>query len=69
MAMKNPPHPGEIIRDLCLEPLSLSVTQATAGLGVTRKTLSLLFARSVKSYFELCWCGTCAMIAYMFKLS
>lgn len=42
MPMKNPPHPGEIIRDLYLEPLGLSVTEAAAGLGVTRKTLSLL---------------------------
>lgn len=41
MPMKNPSHPGEIIRDLYLEPLGLSVTEA-AGLGVTRKTLSLL---------------------------
>ena len=36
----NPPHPGEIIRELCLEPLGLSVTDAAAGLGVSRKTLS-----------------------------
>lgn len=42
MRMKNPPHPGEIIRELYLEPLELTVTQAAAGLGVTRKTLSLL---------------------------
>ena len=42
MPMKNPPHPGEIIRDLYLEPLGLTVTDAAAGLGVTRKTLSLL---------------------------
>jgi len=40
--MKNPPHPGEIIRDLTIEPLELTVTQAAAGLGVSRKTLSLL---------------------------
>lgn len=40
--MKNPPYPGEIIRDLYLKPLGLSVTEAAAGLGVTRKTLSLL---------------------------
>jgi plasmid maintenance system antidote protein VapI len=26
--MHNPPHPGEIIRDQCLEPLGLSVTDA-----------------------------------------
>lgn len=42
MPMKNPPHPGEIIRDLYLEPLGLTVTAAASGLGVTRKTLSLL---------------------------
>jgi addiction module HigA family antidote len=40
--MKNPPRPGEIIRDLYVEPLGLTVTQAAAGLGVSRKTLSLL---------------------------
>lgn len=42
MTMKNPPHPGEIVRDVCIEPLGLTVTQAAEGLGVTRKTLSLL---------------------------
>ena len=38
--MHNPPHPGEVIRDLCLEPLGLSVTDAADALGVSRKTLS-----------------------------
>jgi addiction module HigA family antidote len=38
--MHNPPHPGEVLRGLCLEPLSLSVTQAARALGVSRKTLS-----------------------------
>ena len=42
MRMHNPPHPGEIIRKLCLEPLDLSVTDAAAALGVSRKTLSAL---------------------------
>jgi len=42
MVMKNPPHPGEIIRELCIDPLGLTVTRAAEGLGVTRKTLSLL---------------------------
>ncbi|MFA4901189.1 MAG: HigA family addiction module antitoxin [Desulfobaccales bacterium] len=42
MAMKTPPHPGEIIRDLCLEPLGLTITRAAQGLGVSRKTLSML---------------------------
>ena len=40
MLMHNPPHPGEILRALCLEPLGLSVTEAAAALGVSRKTLS-----------------------------
>jgi addiction module HigA family antidote len=38
--MHNPPHPGEILRDLCLEPLGVSVTDAAKSLGVSRKTLS-----------------------------
>ena len=38
--MYPPPHPGEIIRELCLEPLGLSVTDAAQALGVSRKTLS-----------------------------
>ena len=40
MKMHNPPHPGEILRELCLKPLGLTVTQAAAALGVSRKTLS-----------------------------
>ena len=40
MRMHNPPHPGEILKSLCLEPLGLSVTDAAAALGVSRKTLS-----------------------------
>lgn len=36
--MQNPPHSGEIIKELCLEPLGLSVTEAAKGLGVSRKT-------------------------------
>ncbi len=38
--MHNPPHPGEVLRELCLEPLGLSVTDAAKALGVSRKTLS-----------------------------
>ncbi|WP_235607587.1 HigA family addiction module antitoxin [Salinivibrio kushneri] len=38
--MHNPPHPGEVIRELCLDPLGLSVTAAAEALGVSRKTLS-----------------------------
>jgi len=42
MLMHNPPHPGEILRDLCLEPMGLSVTDAANALGVSRKTLSAI---------------------------
>ena len=40
MRMHNPPHPGEILRSLCIDPLKLSVTSAAKALGVSRKTLS-----------------------------
>jgi antitoxin HigA-1 len=40
MLMHNPPHPGEIIKELCLEPLGLTVTEAAKALGISRKTLS-----------------------------
>jgi addiction module HigA family antidote len=42
MKMHNPPHPGEILRDLCLEPLGITVTEAADALGVSRKTLSAI---------------------------
>ena len=42
MKMHNPPHPGEILRELYLAPLDLTVTAAADGLGVTRKALSEL---------------------------
>ncbi|MCZ0869566.1 HigA family addiction module antitoxin [Dasania phycosphaerae] len=38
--MHNPPHPGVIIKELCLEPLGLTITDAAEALGVSRKTLS-----------------------------
>ena len=40
MRMHKPPHPGEVLRELCLEPLGISVTDAAKALGVARKTLS-----------------------------
>ena len=42
MLMHNPPHPGEIIKELCLDPLGLSVTEAADALGVSSKTLSAI---------------------------
>jgi addiction module HigA family antidote len=42
LRMHNPPHPGEVLRELCLKPLGLTVTEAAEGLGVSRKTLSAI---------------------------
>ncbi|MEW6668313.1 MAG: HigA family addiction module antitoxin [Thermodesulfobacteriota bacterium] len=42
MLMHNPPHPCEIIREFCIEPLGLTGTETARALGVTRKRLSTL---------------------------
>jgi antitoxin HigA-1 len=42
MTMKNPPHPGLVVLQECIEPSGLTITQAAAALGVTRNTLSEL---------------------------
>lgn len=42
MKMHNPPHPGEILKELWLQPMELSVTRAAEALGVSRKTLSAI---------------------------
>jgi addiction module HigA family antidote len=38
--MKNPPHPGRILKQECLEPLGMSITEASLKLGISRTTLS-----------------------------
>ncbi len=42
MPMKNPPHPGRVVRQDCLEPLGLTVTEGAKALGVSRQTLNNL---------------------------
>jgi len=42
MAMKNPVHPGAIVREDCLEALGLSVSEGAKHLGVGRQALSNL---------------------------
>lgn len=42
MAMKNPPHPGGVIRESVIEPLGLTVRDAASALGVSRQALSSL---------------------------
>lgn len=40
LRMHTPPHPGEIVRQLCFEPLQLTITEAAEALGVSRGKLS-----------------------------
>ena len=40
MPLKNPAHPGRILKSACLEPLGLSVAAGAKVLGVTRQTLT-----------------------------
>ena len=47
MKMHNPPHPGEVLKTLCLESLNLTITEAARSFGISRKTLSgILNARA-----------------------
>jgi addiction module HigA family antidote len=40
MPMKKPPHPGRIVRQECIEPLKLTITDAAERLGVSRQALN-----------------------------
>ena len=40
MPMHNPPHPGEMIKEICLPSLGLTIKQAAEGLCVSPRTLS-----------------------------
>ena len=40
--MKNPPHPGRLVRQDCLEPLGLTITDGAKALGVSRQALNNL---------------------------
>lgn len=42
MPMKNPVHPGIIVREECIKPLGLTVTDAASRLGVSRQALNNL---------------------------
>lgn len=42
MPMKNPPHPGRVVRQDCIDALGLTVTRAAELLRVSRQTLSNL---------------------------
>ncbi|MBI3753386.1 MAG: HigA family addiction module antidote protein [Deltaproteobacteria bacterium] len=40
--MHNPPHPGEVIKELCIKPLGITITEAANAIGVSRKAFSEL---------------------------
>lgn len=53
--MHDPPHPGELIKEDYLEPLGLSITEASKKLCITRKTLSLLINGKQGISVEMAW--------------
>ena len=55
MAMKNPVHPGAIVREDCLKPLELSVTEGARKLGVGRQTLSNLVNEKASVLIEMAY--------------
>ena len=40
--MHNPAHPGEILREIYLDPMRVTITEAAEALGVSRKHLSAI---------------------------
>ena len=55
MAMKNPVHPGAILREDCLAPLGLSVTEGAKRLGVGRQALSALVNQRAAVSIEMAY--------------
>ena len=55
MAMKNPVHPGAIVREDCLKPLGLSITECAKMLGVGRQALSNLVNEKVSVSIEMAY--------------
>ncbi len=55
MAMKNPVHPGQIVREDCLQELGLTVTEAAAHLGVGRAALSAVVNERASISIEMAY--------------
>ena len=55
MAMKNPVHPGAIVREECLKPLGLTVSECARRLGVGRQTLSNLVNEKASVSIEMAY--------------
>ena len=45
MRMHNPPHPGEVLKELCIEPLNIAVDKVAEALGISHRTLSVILSR------------------------
>ena len=55
MAMNNPVHPGAIVREDCLKPLGLSISEGAKRLGVGRQTLSNLVNEKASVSIEMAY--------------
>lgn len=55
MAMKKPMHPGAIVREDCLKPLALSISEGARRLGVGRQTLSHLVNEKASVSIEMAY--------------
>ena len=55
MTMNNPVHPGAIVREDCLKPLGLSVTEGAKRLGIGRQTLSNLVNEKASVSIEMAY--------------
>ena len=56
MAMHNPPHPGEFIRETYIEPFDISIRSLAENLGVAASTLARIVSeRSGAGYPGLIW--------------
>lgn len=55
MAMRNPVHPGAIVREECLLPLGLTVTEGAKRLGVGRQALSNLVNEKASVSIEMAY--------------
>ena len=53
--MNNPVHPGAIVREDCLKPLGLSVTEGARRLGIGRQTLSNLVNEKASVSIEMAY--------------
>ena len=59
MEMANPPHPGEMISELCLEPLNLGVGEGAKALDISRQVFSGILSGRI---------GICLKMAFRLEM-